>query len=352
MMFNISRKNPAAFVIPFWSDGENHRLEYLKQTLHSIFNQTDPDWRIYITDDKSEAECDRLFLKELERKNSGKITVIFSEENMGPAQARNLAITQAYADNCSFICFLDSDDLASRFRVEKVRECFFNDPELSVVYSQISVINDEGYPVNKNNLIGGIKKIIDDIDRSPLEGYDIWLPIAMERDNLTIPSAMNVKTELAVKYPFPAFARFHEDTHTWLRYSASGAKVKFSAEIPSLYRVPKESCGSESRNRAGGRIIFNKLRAETIMKGLEEAIELGLRRNVITPDQVDVIKVRYLLNVASMIKDEGTISVANDLILQTQQLSREIYSQYKDTYNLEGLTFVSHELERTVSEDL
>lgn len=324
---------PAAFVIPFWSDGKSYRIKYLDQSLTSIFEQTDNNWKIYITDDASTSQSAKNYLSHLEN-SSKKIKIIYSDTNTGPGAARNKSIRQAYLDNCPFICFLDSDDIASKTRVAEVRKIFIKDPESSVVYSSFKVINEDNELVPYDNLIEGLKIILHDLTDNPLEGFDIWITLATEKDTLTIPSALNVRTSLAYTYPFPEFARFHEDTHTWLRYSASGAKIVYNPNIPSLYRVPQRSSGSESRDRAGGREAFNRLRSQIIMKGLEEAIELGWKRGIISGDQALEIKTRYLLNVAAMIKKEGTINVAQDLILQAQVISKAHFELFKDKYEI------------------
>jgi glycosyltransferase involved in cell wall biosynthesis len=326
----------AAFVIPFWSDGKPHRLKYLNLALESIFMQTDENWRIYLVDDASPYEPDKLYLKELEKKNN-RIKVLFSESNAGPGKARNKGILEAYKDQCPFICFLDSDDITENNRVEVVRNAFLKDDDAAVVYSSFKVIDEENYSVPKNKLIEGIKTIISDMETRPLEGYDSWIHMAVERDTLTIPSSLNVRTLLSVQCPFPENVRFHEDTHTWLRYSAAGAKIVYIPQILTKYRVPQKATGSESRERAGGIEAFNRLRAETILQGLDEAINMAQDRGIINHDKGLEIKTRYCLNVASMIKNEGTINVARDLVKQAQDISNENFSIFKYKYCLDGL---------------
>lgn len=327
----------AAFVIPFWSDGKPQRLKYLNNAIESIFEQTDENWYIYIIDDASPCAEVKNTLQDMANKDN-RIKVIFSECNLGPGAARNKGIRRAYQDKCPFICFLDSDDIASKNRVEEVRNIFVKDPETSIVYSSFIIIDEENQRVSEESLIEGIKILLNSIESDPLEGYDVWIQVATERDNLIIPSSLNVKTELAISHLFPEYARFHEDTHTWLRYSASGAKVKYSPDIPSLYRIPQKSVGSESRERAGGIEKFNIMRSEIIMQGLEDAIKLAIKRDVINEDKSLEIKTRFLLNVASMVKkEEGTIEVGKQLVQKAENISAKHFSLFKDKYDLNGL---------------
>jgi len=326
----------AAFIIPFWSDGKPHRVKYLNQTLESIFGQTDKNWKVYLIDDASPYEPDKAYLKELEEKDK-RINVIFSKNNTGPGAARNKGIQAAYREQCPFVCFLDSDDIAASNRAEEVRKVFLSDRDASVVYSSFNVIDEDNMLVPEDKLLEGIRIIISDMKTRPLEGYDSWIDIATERDTLTIPSALNAKTQLAVRYPFPEHVRFHEDTHTWLRYSAAGAKMVFLPQIPSKYRIPVKAAGSESRERAGGIEAFNRLRVETIMQGLDEAINIAQRRNAIDCSKGLEIKTRFCLNVASIIKDEGTIGIAKELLEQARYISKEYFDTFKDKYCLNGL---------------
>lgn len=212
------------------------------------------------------------------------------------------------------------------------RDLFDREPATDVVYSTFEVIDEVGRSVPVAELIDGLRTILTDLDTRPLTGADVWTTLAVERDTLTIPSALNVRTALASLVPFPPQWRFHEDTHTWLRYSASGAVVAYTPDIPSKYRVPRETTGSESRQRAGGIEAFNRLRAKVISEGLAEAVELGVTRAVVTPEQGLVIRVRYLLSVAQMVQREGTPGVAEELRDWARTLSDEAYRSYAERY--------------------
>jgi hypothetical protein len=232
---------------------------------------------------------------------------------------------------------LDADDRTHPRRVERVRRTLQDHPDIDVVYSTFSVIDEDGTLVPRDRLIEGIRIILQDMDSRPLEGPDVWVTLACERDTLTIPTALNARTSLAATVPFPEEFRFHEDTHTWLRYSAWGALLKYDPEIPSQYRVPQRGQGSESRERAGGIEAFNRLRAQVILHGLREAGEVAKARGVVDDEGGKAVQVRYLLNVASMIRREGTLIVASDLVRQAQALSPCHFELYQSWYDLDGL---------------
>lgn len=322
---------PAAFVLPFWSDGAPHRLSYLREALESIREQSDREVVAILVDDGSPS---REHVRELLAwaARDRRLLVHLAPDNRGPGRCRNLGIREAQRIGAPFICFLDADDISHPDRAATVRETLATDPDADIVYSGFQVVDEDCRPVPADRLVGGIRTLADEIAQRPLTGYDCWITLAVERDNLTVPSALNVRTALATEVPFPARHRFHEDTHTWLRYSASGAKVVHCPEIPSRYRVPHPDRGSASRERAGGIDAFNRLRADTIGEGLEEATRMGVRRGVITPREALTIRTRYLLSVAAMLRQEGSVRVAAELVARASALSAADVEAYTEHY--------------------
>ncbi|MEV4066839.1 glycosyltransferase family 2 protein [Nonomuraea dietziae] len=327
--------SPAAFVIPFWSDGRPHRLRYLREALDSVAAQTDPDVLAIVVDDGSDSERDLAELTGWAERDD-RLLLVRAADNRGPGRCRNLGVAAARRAGAELICFLDSDDLAHPARAATARAMLAADPEADVVYSGFTVIGDDGAQVPKERLISGIRIIMDDIDRRPLEGHDCWIPIAVERDNLTIPSALSARTRLAAAVPFPEHCRFFEDTHTWLRYSAHGAKILFAPGTPSRYRVPDDTKGSESRLRAGGIEAFNRLRVEVTAPGLAEAVRLAVRRGVIDEAHGLSVRTRYLLNVAAMLRLEGSHETADDLVRQARELSPADFAAYRGRYEVDA----------------
>lgn len=324
----------AAFIIPFWSEGKTERIEELEQAIGSIMCQSDEKFHIYIVDDNSPDLEVRKNLVRIEQSNP-KITVIFANENKGPGAARNLGINQAYRDHCPFICFLDSDDLSHPNRVEEARKKFLEQEEIDVVYSTFQVVDEENKPVMQEKLVEGIRVTLKDLANRPLYGYDTWKSIATERDALTIPSALNVRTELAYAVPFPEHVRFHEDTYTWLRYAGAGGNVFYLDSIPSRYRIKQNARGSESRERAGGIEEFNRIRCRVIMQGLEFAMDDAKRRGQVEDKQMDDYKIKFLLNVAAIISKEGTLNVVEELINWAKSISSEKYELYCEQYHIQ-----------------
>ena len=74
----IDQEKPMAFVMPHYSD-QYSKLGYLKKTIKSIFNQTDPNWKLVIVDDDSTSIEAIEYLKDLQIQYPEKITVFYNE---------------------------------------------------------------------------------------------------------------------------------------------------------------------------------------------------------------------------------------------------------------------------------
>src|SRR5262249_36962296 len=78
-----------------------NRLEFLKQAISSVRNQTHADYEIIVVDDGStDGTVDYLM-------SLGTLVKTLRQQHRGPAAARNLGVSQAIG---TYIAFLDSDD--------------------------------------------------------------------------------------------------------------------------------------------------------------------------------------------------------------------------------------------------
>lgn len=326
------RGAPAAFVMPFYSaSGAPQDQDLLRLAVASALHQTDDDVRLVIVDDASPDPRSTLWLEELSASDP-RIHVVRQPDNRGPGYCRNIGVRWAEKLGADIVCFLDSDDEAHPSRVEVARR-LMTEAGVEVVYSTFVVVDAYGAAIPVADIVSGVRIILSDLDSRPLSGKEIWIELAVERDNLTIPSSLSVTTRLAQAIPFPEDARFHEDMHTWLRYSASGAEVLFTPATPSRYRILTADRGSSSRERAGGIDAFNRLRANVISGGLREAIDMGIRRGVIGNSDGTEILARYFLNVAGMIRREGSDTVASELVSRAYDLlPKQVFNQLRARY--------------------
>ncbi|WP_176735516.1 glycosyltransferase family 2 protein [Actinacidiphila rubida] len=313
-------------MIPYFDDGLVWRRECLRLTLASLERQTDPDWHAYLVDDASPAAGTEEFLAGLAASVVGSVTVLRAPRNGGAGQARNLAIEAAHRDGHALLAYLDADDLAHPRRVAAVRALFADRPELDFAYSDIEFIDENGRPWDPDWLLPGLR-MLDEQQRLPkLRGRERWIEQAVERDNIAIPSAMNLRTALALRVPFPA-APFCEDVATLFRYLGSGAAIDHVPGIPTGYRVPKEG-GSASRKQSGGVDAFNRMRCANEREGLEEAIATAVARGAADERTGRAVLCRYLIRIGRTVTADGSPELGRSQLRQARELDPGTFAEH------------------------
>ncbi|MAO72355.1 MAG: glycosyl transferase [Flavobacteriales bacterium] len=144
--------------------------KFIEDCINSVISQTYLEWEMIIVDDCSNDDSKTLIEKYSKKDN--RIKTIFLEENVGAAEARNIAIKESKG---KYIAFLDSDDLWKNNKLEKQLDFMSkNDIAFSFTsYQPISENRDEKYSVIvvpkeinynsylRNTIIGCLTVIID-----------------------------------------------------------------------------------------------------------------------------------------------------------------------------------------------
>jgi hypothetical protein len=326
MVFNTGRLDMVAFVVPYFDDGLAWRRECLRLTLASLKRQTDPNWCVYLVDDASPAPGTPEFLASLAGSMSGSVTMLRAPRNAGAGQARNLGIEAAYRDGHPLLAYLDADDLAHPQRVAAVRAMFAAEPELDFVYNDVEFVDERGMPWQSDQLLPGLRTL-DEQQRLPkLRGRERWVEQAVERDNIAIPSAMNLRTALALGVPFPV-EPFCEDVATLFRYLGSGAMIGHVPDVPTAYRVPRDG-GSASRMQSGGVDAFNRLRCVNERAGLEEAIAMAMLRGAADERTGRAVLCRYLIRIGRTVSADGSPELGRSQLSQARELDSETFAEY------------------------
>lgn len=318
---------PAVFIMPHWSkEGAGFARAWLEETLASIQQQTDPNWKILIADGNSPAEEAKAYLRKLEHNFNGKLEVIFMPHSDGPGHARNVAIKKAQEAGYPFIVFLDADDLAHPRRVEIARQTFLERPEVGVVYSTFAVIDEHGTLVPQDKLSQSIVEILESHAANPPQGKEAWIKIATETGYTNLTSTTSVRTEIAYTHLFPP-EKVSEDYYTWLVYSASGAEFVYTPLTPTQYRIPQHTEGSASRSREGGKHGFYTTKCRVDSAGFKAAAQLALQRGTITPAQLDTLQIKFFLKEAETMGRENESDLAQDCYRQALAINKEITAQ-------------------------
>lgn len=122
---------------------------YIKETIHSVLNQTYRNWELIIVDDASKDNTEEI-VKEFQDE---RIIYIKLSQNSGAAVARNRGIKEARG---KFIAFLDSDDLWKKEKLEKQVK-FMKDNNYHFSYTNYVEIDEDDKLLGRK--ITGPKKI-------------------------------------------------------------------------------------------------------------------------------------------------------------------------------------------------
>lgn len=111
---------------------------FIKETIESVLAQSYPHWEMIIVDDKSKDDSVNLIKQYVE--DNPRIQLICLTQNVGAAEARNIAIKSAKGD---YIAFLDSDDVWLPTKLEE-QVTFMKKGNLSFSFTSYSLISEEG----------------------------------------------------------------------------------------------------------------------------------------------------------------------------------------------------------------
>lgn len=174
----------------------NH-AHFLRQALQSALEQTYPALEIVVLDDGSTDETPSV-VQEFARRFPQ--VRGFRQENRGVSTARNEAIQRSSG---AYICMLESDDIMEKEKVAKQMEIFLANPEVDVVYTAVSIIDNGGA------FIGEMHS--EDVPR------ENFLPLLFFRNPLFTPSCMMAKRECHLAFPYNTSFRQVDDFELTVR---------------------------------------------------------------------------------------------------------------------------------------
>ena len=111
---------------------------FLGDCIDSVISQTYLNWELLIIDDASD-DISQSIIKKYSF-NDDRIKPIFLQNNVGPAQARNIALNNA---NGKFIAFLDSDDMWEKEKLT-VQLKFMLDNNINFSFTSYTSISEDG----------------------------------------------------------------------------------------------------------------------------------------------------------------------------------------------------------------
>lgn len=233
-----------------------NRAHFLPQAISSIMRQTLRDWELIVVDDGSTDDPAPL-ISSLSRESPNPIKLL-SQENQGPAAARNLGIRNALGE---YIAFFDSDDTWEAGHLSAcVRELEKN-PDLDWIYTSFQRVKlatgetidtdiffEGGKPARLlalNSSVRGELHIIDDADalRTSIEhGLCIGLRTSV------------VRRRVFQVVEFPLF-RIGEDQALYPRALINGMKFGYLLSVQATAYVHDENISEVAGVSSGDKYV-------------------------------------------------------------------------------------------------
>lgn len=143
----------------------NTKIEYLKEQIDSILNQTYKNFNLIISDDCSPNKEVRKVLEEYSEKDK-RIILYFQKNNLGCTRSFEYLLEKS---NSEYIAFSDHDDIWYPDKIEKSLKCL-KENNVSLVYCDAEQINQNGEVLHGSYL---------DYKNMPkLRGKDFILPFS------------------------------------------------------------------------------------------------------------------------------------------------------------------------------
>ena len=124
-----------------------NQRQYIGDAIESVVSQSWPLWEIIVIDVGSPDSCGRFVSEVIApflNRNSTRpvIKVIYTVDNVGLAQARNIGIAAAAG---LWICALDADDRIGKDYFSEAEKALTADPDINIIYSNQQFFGSSGW---------------------------------------------------------------------------------------------------------------------------------------------------------------------------------------------------------------
>jgi hypothetical protein len=216
--------------------------------------------------------------------------------------------------------FQDDDDLAHPRRVEISRRVFNDQPDVDYIYSHFIPIDHQDSVVPRDLIRLDMLEVLEALEEEVVEGDGAWIKIATSTGFICTTSTVSVRTKLALAVPFPEEV-FSEDSHAWLRMSASGARFAYAPEIPTRYRMEGGYLSDLGCNGRDSGTLQLKVRND--VDGFNRAVAIALDRKDISPSEVTKLAVSFYRRLAVTVERQCYRSLGELLRRHSEKISED-----------------------------
>jgi len=115
-----------------------NRSQLLRRALEGVLSQSHSNWEAIVIDDGSTDDTGEMVASRF----SGESRIrYFRQQNEGVSSARNRGLRLSRGE---YIAFLDSDDFWAPWKLELQLSCFKADPEIGMVWTNMTAVNGNG----------------------------------------------------------------------------------------------------------------------------------------------------------------------------------------------------------------
>lgn len=208
--------------------------QFILHAINSVINQSYINWEMIIVDDSSEDNSKDVISSVAE--SESRIRTFFLDSNVGPAEARNLALRNAKG---KYIAFLDSDDFWHPQKLYK-QILFMQRNDIAFSYTSYQLVSEDG--LNKKKIIRALSKIsYFDYLKNTIIGC---LTVIIDVEKTGFFEMPNIRSShdmalwlLIMKRGFAAYG-LDEDLASYrlVHNSNSSSKIKAAKDVWSVYR--------------------------------------------------------------------------------------------------------------------
>jgi len=225
------------------------KLDFLKQSVQSIIDQTFPYFDFYIVFDGPVSDEIEEFFSSLKDE---RIRLFRLKENRGLAKALNFLLEIVIRDSqYEFIARMDADDISMPMRFEKQRSFLVSDPEVSCVGSWYQEIDDSGNILSNRRL--------------PIS-HDKLRKLYFTRTPFAHPSVMYRRGLIERAGFYPTDTILMEDNVLWGKALKAGLKFANIPEYLFKFRIDKIFFNRRSGIKYGWNYIITRNRINRILE--------------------------------------------------------------------------------------
>ncbi len=202
--------------------------KYIKETIHSILNQTYKDWEMIIVDDCSTDNS----VDVIKSYNDDRIKLFVNEKNLGLKETLKHGIKEA---NSEWIAFLESDDVLAPDYLEKKVEIIKKYPDINLIFNDCEFFGDDERVKAFEHALKKTRDLLKNQSYPKNMFYDFY----QSNKIFTFSSVMAKRRDL-LKVNFNPKLDYLIDWHLWVQLASLG-KFYYMPEKLTKWRLHNNS---------------------------------------------------------------------------------------------------------------